>query len=288
MDPTISCRLFGTAELGIVAASWSGIVAAGRPGSNGQFRIALGPAYCSACATRLCGRTNRPDAARALMNLPRVGDEPGGLSRSARDGVLWVIASLGGSASNSARSFRRRSPRSQAITGECALKNRLAPALSFIVMGAVAAPAAAQDRHPCLNDACTIVSIVGQAPAAGSADEAAATRYGRWGFDIAGMNRAVKPGDDWFEYVNGTWRRTRRFGRRSSYGASPCFAICPRRGCASCSKATAPTPRHVDRAKVAALYGGFMVSRRSSAPMGPHGRAACPITAAATRRTWRG
>ncbi|HEY4939862.1 MAG TPA: M13-type metalloendopeptidase [Rhizomicrobium sp.] len=28
---------------------------------------------------------------------------------------------------------------------------------------------------------------------------------GAWGFDLAGMDRSVKPGDDFFEYANGTW-----------------------------------------------------------------------------------
>ena len=34
--------------------------------------------------------------------------------------------------------------------------------------------------------------------------------YGSWGFDVSAMDRSVKPGDDFWEYVNGTWdRRTR-------------------------------------------------------------------------------
>ena len=31
--------------------------------------------------------------------------------------------------------------------------------------------------------------------------------YNSWGFDTDGMNSAVKPGDNFFEYVNGTWAR---------------------------------------------------------------------------------
>src|SRR5262249_19984918 len=30
-------------------------------------------------------------------------------------------------------------------------------------------------------------------------------RYGAWGFDLAGMDTATKPGDDFFRYANGTW-----------------------------------------------------------------------------------
>src|ERR1700761_9509931 len=29
--------------------------------------------------------------------------------------------------------------------------------------------------------------------------------YGAWGLDTAGMNKSVKPGDDFFQYANGTW-----------------------------------------------------------------------------------
>jgi len=30
-------------------------------------------------------------------------------------------------------------------------------------------------------------------------------KYGAWGFDLAGMDRATKPGDDFFRFANGTW-----------------------------------------------------------------------------------
>jgi putative endopeptidase len=30
-------------------------------------------------------------------------------------------------------------------------------------------------------------------------------QYGAWGFDLAGADRATKPGDDFFRYANGTW-----------------------------------------------------------------------------------
>jgi len=30
-------------------------------------------------------------------------------------------------------------------------------------------------------------------------------QYGAWGFDSAGEDKAVKPGDDFFRYANGTW-----------------------------------------------------------------------------------
>ncbi|HSB27791.1 MAG TPA: hypothetical protein VLE19_08045, partial [Pyrinomonadaceae bacterium] len=30
-------------------------------------------------------------------------------------------------------------------------------------------------------------------------------KYGTWGFDLAGMDPATRPGDDFFRYANGTW-----------------------------------------------------------------------------------
>jgi len=33
----------------------------------------------------------------------------------------------------------------------------------------------------------------------------AAPQYGEWGYDSAGMDKAVKPGDDFFRYANGAW-----------------------------------------------------------------------------------
>ena len=35
-----------------------------------------------------------------------------------------------------------------------------------------------------------------------------AKRYGTWGVDLEGMDRTVKPGDDFFKYVNGHWAAT--------------------------------------------------------------------------------
>ena len=33
-------------------------------------------------------------------------------------------------------------------------------------------------------------------------------QFGDWGFDIAGMDRSVNPGDNFFDYANGTWAKT--------------------------------------------------------------------------------
>ena len=49
-----------------------------------------------------------------------------------------------------------------------------------------------------------------------------AKRYGTWGVDLAGMDTSVKPGDDFFKYVNGKWVATTQIPPdRTSYGAFP-------------------------------------------------------------------
>ncbi|MFL6856962.1 MAG: M13 family metallopeptidase [Allosphingosinicella sp.] len=140
-----------------------------------------------------------------------------------------------------------------------------------ISLGALAAaiPALAHERHECIDEACTIQSLIAPAHAAtgraatGSAaraDPAAAIRYGTWGFDLAGMDKSVRPGDDWFRFVNGTWAsHTVIPADRTSWGG---FAIlrdlseARLRGLVEGYPAV--DPQHPDRAKVAALYRSFM------------------------------
>ncbi|HEY5723420.1 MAG TPA: M13-type metalloendopeptidase [Allosphingosinicella sp.] len=44
-------------------------------------------------------------------------------------------------------------------------------------------------------------------------------QLGTWGFDVAGMDRSVKPGDSFFEHANGNWARTTEIpADRSSWG----------------------------------------------------------------------
>jgi putative endopeptidase len=43
--------------------------------------------------------------------------------------------------------------------------------------------------------------------------------YGTYGIDTAGMDKSVKPGDDFYDYVNGSWQKTQQIpADRSSYG----------------------------------------------------------------------
>jgi putative endopeptidase len=38
-----------------------------------------------------------------------------------------------------------------------------------------------------------------------AAQESGRPQYGSWGFDLSAMNRSVNPGDDFFDYADGTW-----------------------------------------------------------------------------------
>jgi putative endopeptidase len=49
---------------------------------------------------------------------------------------------------------------------------------------------------------------------------AAEPKFGKWGVDLDGMDRSVKPGDDFNRYVNGTWAsKTQIPGDKTAYGA---------------------------------------------------------------------
>ena len=128
-----------------------------------------------------------------------------------------------------------------------------------------AAPAFAGERHECIDDLCSMVSIFDGADdqagggAAGAVVEA--QRFGTWGIDTAGMDTSVKPGDDFFQYVNGNWAKNTKIPEdRSSYGA---FAILRDLSEVRVRQLVESYPAGDpatggDQAKVAALYRGFM------------------------------
>ncbi len=79
---------------------------------------------------------------------------------------------------------------------------RLSTAISVIVLSLFATAALAEDAKPAAP------SLVN------------AKRFGTWGIDIDGMDRSVKPGDDWFKYVSGKWAATTQIPPdRTEYGA---------------------------------------------------------------------
>ncbi len=92
------------------------------------------------------------------------------------------------------------------------LKMRLLKTLTLTTALAGLAMTAAAHAGTCLNDPCTMVSLdsidalmAGQdAAASDDTVSTVAPRFGAWGIDLSGMDTSVKPGDDFFEYVNGT------------------------------------------------------------------------------------
>ncbi|MFO1186956.1 MAG: M13 family metallopeptidase N-terminal domain-containing protein [Alphaproteobacteria bacterium] len=61
---------------------------------------------------------------------------------------------------------------------------------------------------------------------AAQAAEAPKPMFGSWGVDLAGMDKSVKPGDDFFKFVNGAWYKTAEIpADRSSIGGFTSLAI---------------------------------------------------------------
>jgi putative endopeptidase len=143
------------------------------------------------------------------------------------------------------------------------VKHRLALAASIL---AIAAPAAAHENHACLDDSCTIQTLLdaGQDNGGGAADPTAAIHYGSWGIDLAGMDRSVKPGDDWFDFVSGNWARTTEIpADRSSYGPSAVLREVSEARVRKLVEAYRPNDKaKPDRAKASILYAGFMDEAR--------------------------
>ncbi|MFN3388390.1 MAG: M13 family metallopeptidase [Allosphingosinicella sp.] len=80
-----------------------------------------------------------------------------------------------------------------------------------IVMSGVAALAIAAAAAPALS--------ADAAATQAAAAKAGKPHYGSWGFDAAGMDRSVNPGDSFFDYVNGKWAATTEIpADRASWG----------------------------------------------------------------------
>jgi putative endopeptidase len=121
---------------------------------------------------------------------------------------------------------------------------------------AIAAPALSRVEQAPAPVGAPVAAPAAQAPAT----DTVATSYGPWGFDVAGMDRSVRPGDDWFRFVNGTWvRNTQIPADRSSYGA---FAVLrdlsEQRLRTLLQGYSVADTAHPDRMKAAILYTGFM------------------------------
>jgi len=134
--------------------------------------------------------------------------------------------------------------------------------VSLIALAA-AAPLSAHEAHACVDDQCSMLALFNAEAASGggAAMSIEAPRMGSWGIDTAGMDKSVKPGNDFFGYVNGTWAKTTEIpADRSSYGG---FALLRDlsearvRQLVEGYKVGNPA-KDGDEAKVAAIYRSFM------------------------------
>jgi len=138
--------------------------------------------------------------------------------------------------------------------GACA-----AAALSISAFGAQA-----HEQHACIDEACTMQSLM-PALAEGAAAADAPTslespRYGTWGFDITGMDTSVKPGDDFYKFANGTWdAKTEIPADRTRYGNFDKLAeLSEARTKAIIEGAAADKAATGEKAKIGAAYRAFM------------------------------
>jgi len=127
----------------------------------------------------------------------------------------------------------------------------------------LAAPLAAHDAHHCVDDACTLQALVDHhgATEAGSSGAIEAHRYGTWGIDTAGMDRSVRPGEDFFAYASGSWAKNTQIpADKSNYNSfSVLRDLSEARVHALIESYDAGDPAKAgDQAKIAALYAGFM------------------------------
>jgi putative endopeptidase len=101
--------------------------------------------------------------------------------------------------------------------------------------------------------------------------------FGDWGFDAAGMDPAVKPGDDFFKYANGGWdTRTAIPEDKSGYGVDYVLSDAAEahvRGILEADPAQAVGPAGTDARKIHAAYQAFMDEARieaaGAAPIAP-------------------
>jgi putative endopeptidase len=137
---------------------------------------------------------------------------------------------------------------------------------------ALAAPAAAQEQRACIDDGCTIFPMFQAAQPAGD-DGAVPVHYGSWGIDLSSMDRNVKPGDDWFEFVNGNWaKNTTIRPDRTSEGAFATLRDLSEARVRKLVEGYQPNDSaHPDRIKAALFYQGYMdeptIERLDAAPL---------------------
>ena len=120
-------------------------------------------------------------------------------------------------------------------------------------------------------------ALAADAPAKAGAAAAslASPKYGTWGFDASGMDRSVKPGDDFYKFANGGWdARTEIPSDRTRFGNFDILSVLSEnRVHAILEDAKAGKVADPDAAKIAAAYASYMdealADRLGAKPIAP-------------------
>jgi putative endopeptidase len=134
------------------------------------------------------------------------------------------------------------------LAGACALGLIAAAAASQALAGPMAPPVS--DWRPLMAS---------DAPAGAGAPAGAPT--GTWGFDAAGIDRSVKPGDSFFDFANGAWiAKTEIPADKASYGVSTMVYDLTQAQLRNLIEGAAGKHAAVttDAGKIGALYAAFM------------------------------
>ncbi len=142
------------------------------------------------------------------------------------------------------------------------MKTLLLGAAAATALILAATPAAAHEEHACLDAFCQTEALFADAATSGADATASleSPRYGAWGFDITGMDRAVKPGDDFFEWANGAWyKRTEIPSDRTRFGNFDALAVLSEnRTRAIIDEAAGGKIQDADAARIGAAWKAFM------------------------------
>jgi len=146
-------------------------------------------------------------------------------------------------------------------------RNILLAAVGVAALGAAvtAAPALSATgkvtpatRTTTQKNAAAISMGTGEAPV--PAADLASPKYGTWGFDVSGMDTAVKPGDDFFDYANGKWaQRTSIPSDLTRFGNFDKLSVLSEARVHEIAiEAAAGKLKDKDGAKIGAAYASFM------------------------------
>ncbi|WEK39650.1 MAG: peptidase M13 [Candidatus Brevundimonas colombiensis] len=123
--------------------------------------------------------------------------------------------------------------------------------------------------------ACIVVALTGGAASAQEHSHGlpgAPSPFGTWGFDLAGRDTAVKPGDDFNEYANGTYLRTTEIpADKARFGPFDVLYENAQGQLKAIIESSAANPVNANAQKVGALYASFMdearVNQLAAAPL---------------------